>query len=158
MVAAQSVRPILATALALSASTHAGAETTCRSDGPEVGAIKATIDRYVRAVDREDIDTLISTYAKDIQFMVEGGPTQTGIDHARKSFQAMFATTRTHYVVQETEVTVCGPIAYDTGTVVFQMTPKSGGKTREAKARFLEVWRKGPVGWQISRLMNNKEG
>jgi ketosteroid isomerase-like protein len=150
-------RTLIALVLSLSAWTP-GEAAACRSDGPDVQAIKAAIDRYVAAVDREDVDTLINTYSKDIQFMVEGGPTTAGVEHARKNFQSMFARTRTHYVVHEDEVTVCGPIAYDTGTVVFQMTPKSGGAMREAKARFLEIWRKGPTGWQISRLMNNREG
>jgi len=151
-------RLIFAAALLVSAYSSATAAPACRSDGPDVKAIRAAIDRYVSAVDRDDVDTLVNTYAKDIEFMVEGGPTHRGLEHARENFGAMFATTKTHYVVQETEITVCGPIAYDTGSVVFQMTPKSGGPMHEAKLRFLEIWRKGPTGWQISRLMNNKDG
>jgi uncharacterized protein (TIGR02246 family) len=129
----------------------------CRSDGPDVQAIRAAIDRYVRAADREDVDTLVNTYADDVQWMVEGGPTHQGREPARRNFRAMFAQTRVHYIVHEDEVTACGPIAYDTGSVIFQMTPKSGGAMRQAKARFLEIWRKGPNGWQIFRAMNNRD-
>jgi ketosteroid isomerase-like protein len=149
---------LLAAMLLLPAGSSAAAQSVCRSDGPDVAAIRAAIDRYVDAVDREDVSTLVDTYANDIEFMVEGGPTQHGHDHARGNFAAMFAQMKMHYLVTEDEVTVCGPIAYDTGSVVFQVRPKSGGQMRQSKLRFLEIWRKGPNGWQISRLMNNKDG
>jgi ketosteroid isomerase-like protein len=151
-------RIVIAGTMILSLSVSGNADAAaCRSDGPDVRAIKSAIDRYVSAVDRDDADTLVNTYSKDIEFMVEGGPTHHGLDHARDNFAAMFAQTKTHYIVKEDEVTVCGPIAYDTGSVVFQVTPKSGGPMHQAKLRFLEIWRKGPNGWQISRLMNNKD-
>lgn len=151
-------RILTASTLLIMTSTSAHALSTCRSDGPDVEAIRAAIDRYVSAADREDVDALVNTYADDVQWMVEGGPTHQGREPARQNFRAMFANAKVHYIVHEDEVTACGPIAYDTGTVVFQMTPKAGGPTREAKARFLEIWRKGPSGgWVISRAMNNRD-
>lgn len=151
-------RRFIAGSMILAAFTPGTADAAdCRSDGPEVQAIRAAIDRYVNAADREDVDTLVNTYASDVQWMVDGGPTRVGRDVARRNFQAMFANTKVHYVVHEDEVTACGPIAYDTGSVTFQMTPKSGGATHQAKARFLEIWRKGPSGWVISRAMNNRD-
>jgi len=147
-----------AVSLLLLSAAHGKADAAgCRSDGPDVQAIRAAIDRYVSAADREDVDTLVNTYADDVQWMVEGGPTHQGREPARRNFRAMFATTKVHYIVHEDEVTACGPIAYDTGTVTYQMTPKSGGAMRQATARFLEIWRKGPNGWQISRAMNNRD-
>jgi len=151
------VGAFIAATLLLPATSTATGSTACRSDGPDVRAIRTAIDRYVAAVDREDVDTLVGTYGKDIRFIVEGGPTHQGLDHARENFSAMFAKTRTHYVVNEDEITVYGPIAYDTGSVIFQVTPKSDGQMHQAKLRFLEIWRKGPNGWQITRLMNNKD-
>ena len=150
---------ILFGAAALLLATRTQADPACVSDGPDVQAIRAAIDRYVAAVDKEDVDTLANTYDDDVRFMIEGGPTHGGGgERARQNFTAMFATTKMHYIVQEDEVTACGPIAYDSGTVLFRMTPKSGGAMHEAKLRFLEIWRKGPDGWKIYRMMNNKAG
>lgn len=128
----------------------------CRQDGPDVEAIRAATDRFVKAIDREDVDTLISTYAPDIEFLIEGGPTHSGVEHARENFKAQFAAVKMHYVVQLTEVTVCGPIAYDVGSVVFEVTPKSGRPAKSVKARFMEIWRHGDDGWKILREMNNR--
>ena len=121
-----------------------------------VAAIRAATDRFVSAIDRGDVDTLINTYAPDIEFLIEGGPTHSGTEQAREHFKAQFAAVRMHYVVQLTEVTVCGPLAYDVGSVDFEVTPKSGGPTKSVDARFMEIWRHGDDGWKIYREMNNR--
>ena len=49
-----------------------------------------------------------------------------------------------------------GACPSNVGSVVFEVTPKSGGPAKSVNARFMEIWRHGDDGWKIYREMNNR--
>ena len=132
-----------------------GGAPACRSDGPDVRAILSSIDRFAEALGRGDSATAVTTYADDLIYMPEGIATDHGKAGTRDAFKAMVANYKVDLKVKTDEVTVCGPVAYDLGSVRMTLTPKSGGEARVIEKRFLEVWRKDPSGWRVIRVMNN---
>ena len=85
----------------------------------------------------------------------DGVATDHGKQGTRDAFRAMVAAYRVTLSVKTDEVTVCGAIAYDLGSVRLILTPKAGGEPRMIDKRFLEVWRKDKSGWRVTRVMNN---
>jgi ketosteroid isomerase-like protein len=132
-----------------------GRQIGCRSDGPDVRAILSKIDRFAAALARGDADAAVATYADDLVYMPDGVATDHGKQGTRDAFRAMVAKYRVNLSVKTDEVTVCGAVAYDLGSVRLVLTPKAGGEPRTIEKRFLELWRKDKTGWRVARVMNN---
>jgi len=141
--------------IALLALAAIADQPACRSDGPDVRAILTRIDRFSEALGRGDADTAIATYADDLVYMPDGVATDHGKQGTRDAFRAMVAAYQVKLSVKTDEVTVCGAVAYDLGSVRLVLTPKAGGEPQTIDKRFLELWRKDKTGWRVTRVMNN---
>jgi ketosteroid isomerase-like protein len=145
-----------AAGLLIVVSTSAVARPTplCRTNGPDVRAIHKLVDQFTTAINHGDVDAMMKAYADDLIYM-PNHMAASNKEQTRAGFGSMLGSVSVHISVTLDELRVCGPIAYDLGSVAMQITPKNGGKAQFRTLRFLEILHKGPDGWQDWRVMNN---
>ena len=107
------------------------------------------LDTYSKALDANDVETLVELYSPNGVFMREGMPAAVGQDTLRTSYKAIFATLKVglKFSVQEAEQS--GDLgwarALSTGTVKVLST---GAETRDSFNQ-LVVFRREGGAWKI---------
>ncbi|HEU4616863.1 MAG TPA: DUF4440 domain-containing protein [Gammaproteobacteria bacterium] len=148
--------------LVLSAASIAGCAQP-PSDRPsleqDLAAIAAFNERYLGAINAEDIATL-SSLTTDGHVMLPPnrapivGKAANDEVNGRAFEQFDFDETWT-----PVETVVSGDLAFQRGTYTTAAKPKSGGAAREVKGSFLRVYQRQPNGeWRMIRDMFNSEG
>jgi ketosteroid isomerase-like protein len=154
------------TILAVAAGCVAASLTACGSTDSrrpslqeDLAAIAAFNERYLKAINDEDIATLSSlTTEGHIMLAPNRRPIvgKAANDEAnRRAFEQFdFEETWT-----PEETVVSGDWAHQRGTFTVKATPKAGGAAREISGAFLRIYQRQPDGeWRMIRDMFNSDG
>lgn len=157
------MRPLalLATAACLAHAVPAAAQRAhegLQHAAAAEAAIRATIDRFVAAYNRGDVDALMRFYTEDFAYMALGQPTGDR-QVLERGFRATLARFAGHVAITPDEIHVAGDVAFERGALVMTMTPRDGGAVETRRLRYLNVRRRSASGeWQLWRVMNNVDG
>jgi len=74
----------------------------------------------------------------------------------RHRLTELFANYRAHLAVTIISIGIEGSMAFDWGWHTLTLTPKSGGRPKTIRTRYLEIWKKQPDGpWKIAIFFDN---
>ncbi len=116
--------------------------------------VVAAIDAWREAVVRQDRAALERAYHDDLSY----GHTDGGVLTKKQQIDRTISPDRDFTAVDVTDLAVraYGDVAYVTGTYTFHVKPK-GEAVRLAVLPGLDVWTKGPQGWQlVARQLTRK--
>ena len=138
-----------------SAPQAAGSKPTVEAD---LAAIAEFNQRYLQAINDEDIATLSSLTTDDHIMIASGRPPLVG----KAANDAANARVFKQFDIVETwtpvETVVAGDWAYQRGTFTVAATPRTGGDTTRTSGNFLRIYRRQPDGaWRMIRDMFNSE-
>ena len=122
---------------------------------PDVKAIVQIAADFAKALEDEDLDTVVGFYSPDVMKMSPGGPTQIGNEGVKQSWQKYMTEFRGRLSVRFEEVTIFGDFAYDRATYTLISTPKAGGDSIVTKGRVSEIVRKEGGAWKSFRVLVN---
>jgi ketosteroid isomerase-like protein len=122
----------------------------------DLAAITNFNERYLKAINDEDIDALAKLTTEGHILTPPGGRPLVGkariVEVTGRSFTQ--SDVREMWTPEETEV--AGDLAYQRGTYDLLMTPKAGGESRAIKGWFLRIYHRQPDGeWRMTRDMFN---
>jgi ketosteroid isomerase-like protein len=122
----------------------------------DLAAIANFNERYLKAINDEDIDALGKLTDQGHILTPPGGRPIVGkeriVDVTGRSFEQF--DVREMWTPEETQVG--GDVAFQRGTYDLLMTPKAGGESRAIKGWFLRIYQRQPSGeWWMTRDMFN---
>jgi ketosteroid isomerase-like protein len=149
----------------LAAATAAVALGGCGPAAPtgpsveeDVAAIMAFNERYLGAINDEDIATLASLTTESHMMIAPNRPPIVGKaanDAANRRVFEQFAIDETW---NPTETVVSGDLAFQSGGYTVTATPRAGGEARTSKGTFLRIYQRQPNGeWRMTRDTFNSE-
>lgn len=131
------VGSVLSLALAACASSP-----PAHSRAQDLAGIEAFNQRYLKAINDGDADTLIAMTVDDHIMMMPNQPTVSGkarLDAASRRMAEQFNIRETW---QPLETVIDGRLAYQRGTFSTTVTPKAGGPARTTDGKFLRIYRR----------------
>lgn len=101
--------------------------------------------RWDEALNSGNLDQLVALYTPDCRLLVPNAPMASGSEAVKAEFGKMVAAGLTGKL-DTVETTVAGDVGYHLGT--YSVFAPDG--TTVDRGKFIEVWRKTAVGWQIA--------
>jgi ketosteroid isomerase-like protein len=148
---------VLALAVAACTQTPPAAPTGA-SNSADLAAITAFNQRYLKAINDGDFETLSSLTVEDHIMMAPNGPALVGKvanDEANRRAAEQFKIAETWSPV---ETVIEGKLAYQRGTFSTTVAPKAGGEARTITGKFLRTYRRLPDGsWTMVIDMFNTD-
>jgi ketosteroid isomerase-like protein len=106
-----------------------------------------------------DVDRVLSVYRDVYSDMSSGCASFYGGEAKavlRHRLTKLFATHRAHLAVTIISIGIEGSTAFDWGWHQLTLTPKSGGRPKTVRTRYLEIWQKQTNGqWKIAIFFDN---
>lgn len=124
----------------------------------DLAALTRLRDEMTAADNRADAGAFVSSLSEDVVIIAPGMPLLVG-RAACVAFVAQVLATYPQRRVEETldEVHVSGDLAFDRGSFVTRIfDPELGHEVRECGTA-LRVYRRGPDGWKMARVMWHAE-
>jgi len=116
-------------------------------------AIRAVIDRWMKASAAGDLDTVLSLMTDDVVFMVPGKEPfgKEAFAQSSRAMEGMKVQGESH----PAEIKVAGDWAFVRNRITVKVTPKAGGETKTRSGYTLTLFTRGPDGaWLLSRDAN----
>jgi uncharacterized protein (TIGR02246 family) len=129
---------------------------------PDPAAVRADIEaanaRFLDAIKKGDLATMMGNYEADALLMMPGTPATSGaaaIEQGLKDFLGQVTVKEGQMTTLD--VMVAGDLAIETGTFAWTLTPRKGPAIND-KGKYLTVWRHQVDGsWKIIRDINNTD-
>jgi len=117
----------------------------------DITAVRAVLDRYIHAVNTNDLDLFMTCWADDARRMEPGFDVIVGNDKIKAHFKVMFdAFNASAEPYGEIEAGVSGDLAFTTVNAIISSTPKEGGPAIIADLKVVDVYKRQVDGsWQI---------
>ena len=161
---ASPLTPVTLVALAWAASVACSGNSANRGDtsvqqagtANSTATVKAAIDSslavFVNGMMKGDSMAMTSVYAADAMVLAPGAKMVRGQDEIRHFNASLFsAFSIPSAKITNTDVTVSGDYAFETGTYAMTMQPKKG-KAMADSGKYLAVWQKQADGsWKMIR-------
>lgn len=138
-------------AMALTASLLSIALTACEPDGPaadsnagaDSASIRSEANAWFKAIAAKDLETTLSFYAADAQYLSAGRPAATTADARRRLWVEDYATPgfSSDEATTRIEVARSGDLAYQQGTYASN-APDPQGRMMKSTGKFVVVWKK----------------
>ncbi|HTO76584.1 MAG TPA: nuclear transport factor 2 family protein [Thermoanaerobaculia bacterium] len=119
--------------------------------------IAAAVERFLRAYNAGDVETIAGYYADDLVKDRQGAPPEKKAETVAR-VRGVFRDFSGSLSVSNDEIVVSGDLAYARGTLRITLTPRAGGTPQRVERRFLEIWRKREGRWLVTRTMDNTAG
>jgi uncharacterized protein (TIGR02246 family) len=116
--------------------------------------IAGAIERFVKAYNSGDLDSMLACYGDDLIKLRQGTPAETKAEVAAR-VAGVFAQFHSQVDVTVDEILVSGNSAFTRGSLIVTLTPKAGGESQTIERRYLEIWRKEDGRWLVVRTMDN---
>lgn len=128
---------VLSLGLAACASTPAS-----HSRAQDLAGIDAFNQRYLKAINDGDANTLIAMTVDDHIMMMPNQPIVSGKARLDAGSRRMAEQFNVHETWQPLETVIDGRLAYQRGTFSTTITPKAGGPARTTDGKFLRIYRR----------------
>ena len=126
------------------------------STTPDQGAIEKVLLSYGAALNAASVSQAVAAYAPDGVIMPTNGPTSSGTEQLKTTYEGFFKMLKFDVKFTIEEVVVSGDYAFarthSAGTTVLQAT----GQSSAEENRELYVLQKSSGEWKILRYMFNK--
>jgi len=132
----------IAASVALLALSACAGTPRGHSQAQDLAAIDAFNQRYLKAINDGDADTLIALTAPDHMMMIPNQPVLAGKDKLDAASRRMAEQFNIHETWQPLETVIDGRLAYQRGTFSTTVAPKSGGPGRTTEGKFLRIYRR----------------
>ena len=146
---------IFAVLLAVFFAETASAQTT--STSADEAAIAEFNRLYLKAINDGDIHTLARLTTEGHMMIASGGPPLVGKKALVDAMTRAFETTDIDETWAPEETVVSGDLAYQRGTFVVVVKPKSGGAETRLAGNFLRIYRKIGGAWFMVRDSFNSQ-
>lgn len=121
-------------------------------DAVEARRVLEADERWVRAFNREDTQTLVAIYAPDVVLMPPDGPDLHGRPAVAAWLREFFRAWSASQTLWTAEVRAEGGWAYLRGSFELTRTSRATGTTSRTPGKHLVVWRRTPDGtWLAAR-------
>jgi uncharacterized protein (TIGR02246 family) len=140
---AMRVLALLALALVLAAPSEAGHATGAAAE------IEALDNKFITAFNKEDVETIVTLYAKDATAMLPGPELWvSGTDAIRKAFMDFFADCDSpNLTIHHTQYKVSGNLGYGIGLFDLAYKDAKTGTMMTSKGRACSVFEKRDGKW-----------
>lgn len=112
------------------------------SRAQDLAGIDAFNQRYLKAINDGDADTLIAMTVDDHLMMMPNQPIVAGKAKLDAASRRMAEQFKIHETWQPLETVIDGRLAYQRGTFSTTVTPKAGGPARTTDGKFLRIYRR----------------
>ena len=119
--------------------------------------IAEAVERFIRAYNGGDVETIVAYYADDLIKDRQGAPPERKAETVER-VRGVLRDFRGNLSVTNDEIVVSGDVAYARGSLRITLTPRAGGAPQRIERRFLEIWRKRGGRWLVTRTMDNTAG
>jgi len=144
-------------ALVVAAAPDAAAQRPSRDE--DLAAIAAFNERYLAAINNEDIDALMSLTTEGHIMLPPNRPPVVGKAANEESNRRAFEQFDFDESWNPVETEIFGDWAFQRGTYVVRARPKAGGDERVLTGNFLRIYQRQPNGeWRMIRDMFNSDG
>src|SRR3954471_14306833 len=103
-------------------------------------AIRERTDGFVKAFNAKDVAQIVGLYAENSVFMPPNQPIMRGRDALKTFYDDLLKSGATDLVLEVTEVSGHGPLAYESGTYEMNIKPASGATVHD-RGKYLFVLR-----------------
>jgi ketosteroid isomerase-like protein len=114
---------------------------------PDRVALEAAVQRWMTAVNAQDVDRLTATMTEDVELLDANAATVTGRDAAIRALREVAA--RGKLVATSREVTIANDIAWR----VVGLTQMQKNGDVHARGQALEIWKRVKGEWKLHRQM-----
>jgi uncharacterized protein (TIGR02246 family) len=154
------MRTVRSLTLVLTVITAACTQTSATppaDTAKDTAAINTLRADYAAAFNSGDVNRIMPLYTADAVMMREHEPSAVGADSIRKAYEGMMSQATTHITLNADETKVMGDMAFDRGTFVLTITPKSPGAAAMIEnGKYLVLLQKGADGaWKLAREIGN---
>lgn len=118
--------------------------------------VEERLQTYFGALNRADVETIVSGYAPNGIFMAPDFPAFAGADAIRKGYETIFGQIRLQIAVKMHEITVAGDFAFAYTESEGTVTVKANSQVIPEKNKELFVLTKSGGGWLFRQYAFNK--
>ena len=105
-----------------------------------------------------DVEAEVSRFTEDGIYMWPDGPSIEGHEALREWFQRRFARVDVRLENETKEIEVFGEWAFERGTYVAHIRPKTGDGAEVVRGKYVNILRRQPDGsWRIARSIRNRD-
>lgn len=143
-------------AVLLGACASAGRAPAAAGEGSGAEEVRRGIMAYTAAVNRGDVDGVLSVFSRDVVLSYPGIPDQ-GLDQLAGDYRRMMTDPNVKAQTQPTieEITVSGDLAYARLVWNTDVTDTRTGQRSTRRMKDLQIWRREPDGrWRFARGMH----
>jgi ketosteroid isomerase-like protein len=122
------------------------------AEAPDTQAVeRAAHDAYVRAINSNDVATLLADLTDDVVYQSPGEPEIVGKEAVRKWVAAYFGSFRTHWEKTSIGFVVSGDWAFERYTYKSTDTDKKTGAVSTDVGKGINIYRRGKDGrWRVA--------
>ncbi len=159
------IRYLLISAVLLLSLASCGNETKNQSNNSaqinmDQKAEKASIEKllfsYRDALNKSDVNKVLTLYTNEGVFMPSNAPTSIGLEQIKNSYEFVFSQIQLKIEFYIDEITITGDYAFARTTSKGTTLIHASGQTAEEENRELFILQKANGQWKISRYMFNK--
>jgi len=124
----------------------------------DIVQIKDFLKTAGQAVSAGDVEAEVSRFTEDGIYMWPDAPSIEGHRALREWFEERFARVEARIEKETKEIEICGDWAFERGTYVARIRPKSSGTVRTVRGKYINIFRRQPDGsWRIGRRIRNRD-
>jgi len=144
----------IATLIVVATSTACASQPQ-RDEGQDRAAVDSIRLEFEAGENAGDLDRMTRHLAADVVAMPPNRAITTGAVAFTESLRGFLGAYTVDVKYKTDEIVVSGDWAFERGTAVETMTPKSGGASETANAKYLWLYHRNNRKWELARLMWN---
>ena len=122
----------------------------------DVKAIQQLTERWIAAVNAQEIEPLLSLVTDDVIFLPPSGPPIQGKEAVGDLYRSIFTQFDFEQSASHEEIEVSGDWAFAWGSEMLTLSPRGGGQPIRMCGKGLTILRRQPDGsWKFARGINN---
>jgi ketosteroid isomerase-like protein len=124
----------------------------------DIAELRCFLETAGEAVNKGDVEGEVNRFTEDGIYMWPDAPSIEGHAALREWFERRFAQVEAYLESETKELEVCGDWAFERGTYVARIQPKSGNEVSTVHGKYVNILRRLPDGsWKIARRIRNRD-
>ncbi len=125
---------------------------------PDPAPINAIRDHYMSMYNSGDVSGISDLYTDDAVVMNNNQPAAVGKQAIQQAAQALVETFSVNIAITPADTQIVGDLAYEYGSYVMALTPKSGGNEMQNTGNYLVIFKRGADGsWKLHREIGDSD-
>ena len=124
----------------------------------ELKKIKEQRQEWIDAINRNDVEGVVSYLSKDAVWMPTNMPSLSGRDAVAEWMKPSFESFDHEFNIENLRIKGAGNWAFEQADFTSRLHPKDGGETTENHGCYVIIWRwEDDNQWRIERYVDNSE-